>query len=91
MGSLYLLGDENRVFLGAESPPSSGPEKIVGAFTEILLADVTKLKKTHLTVVYTSVDDPNYWKKIPYVFGWSGHRFIGYRDPEHAIDPSEFE
>ena len=91
LGTLNLLGDEISVKLWAEISPATESQRVIDAFTACLLAEPQDLARCQLTVSYTDFTDPNHWKRLPFVFGWDGQRFLARHAPEHATSQEDFE
>ena len=85
IGSMTLLGDRTNVKLFVDAVGPFTPEKVTEAFLEVLLESPNELRRALVTVVYTSVEDPNHAKHMPYTLGWDGSSFIFRESPEHAI------
>jgi hypothetical protein len=91
LGTLTVLGGESSVKLWAQISPASESQRVISAFTACLLAEPQGLARCQLTVAYTDFADPNHWKRLPFVFGWDGQRFLARHAPEHAVSPEDFE
>jgi hypothetical protein len=92
VGTLAVAGGELDLGLYVTSRAPHAPHLLAEAFTAHLLGKPLDLKKCLLTVVYTDLADPEFFKKnIPYTFGWTRDRFVGRPAPEHAIDPHEYD
>jgi hypothetical protein len=91
LGTLTLLADASSVKLWAQISPASESQRVIDGFTSCLLAEPQGLARCQLTVAYTNFADPNQWKRLPFVFGWDGQRFLARHAPEHAVSPDDFQ
>lgn len=91
IGSISLLGSRAYVKLWINAIPPYTPEQVRDAFVSYLLETPKNLSRATVTVVYTSVDDPNHGKHVPYTLGWDGSSFVFRDAPERAIFPEELD
>ena len=91
LGLVSLSGGETAVQIWAQISPASESERVLAAFTETILVNPTDLTRTSLIVVCTDLADPNLWKKMPFIFGWDGKRFLCEHAPEYAVNAEDRE
>lgn len=91
IGSISLLGSRTYVKLWINVIAPYTPEQVRDAFVSYLLDAPKDLRRATVTVVYTSVDDPNHGKHVPYTLGWDGSSFVFREAPERAIFPEDLD
>jgi len=60
------------------------------AFAAALLSSPADLRPS-CVVVYTSLEDEDHWKHVPYTLGWDGSDYIFHDSPEHTISAEDYE
>lgn len=91
IGSVSLLGSRTYVKLWIDAIAPFTPEQVRDAFVAELLESPRDLRRAAVTVVYTSVEDPNHGNHVPYTLGWDGSIFVHHEAPEKAIFPEDLD
>jgi len=90
-GKLTLIGGRDQISLRLTVSPPHSAAQVRDAFLAVLLEAPSELRRSCIVVVYTSLDDDQHWKHIPYALGWDGKDYIFHDSPEHAIAPEDFD
>ena len=91
VGTLAVLGSRTEVRLLVNAAPPYSPLQLKEEFTRALLSSPSELRPSCVVVVYTSIEDEEHWRHVPYTLGWDGSRFLFQESPEHTIFPDETE
>jgi len=90
-GKLTVLGGRSYVRLHVHAAPPHSAALIRDSFSAALLSSPTDVRPSCVVVVYTSLEDEEHWRHVPYTLGWDGSDYIFYDSPEHAISPEDYE
>ncbi len=91
IGCVSVFGGRENVTVDVEAAPPHSVQQLHDSFLGALLSDPKDVGIIRIVIVYTSLEDPDHWKHVPYTLGWDGSKYLFHDSPEYTISAEDYE